>query len=347
MLTRSSEQPEQSAGGEPETGPAQLVLLAAVARRHYLDGRSKVEIADELQLSRFRVARLLERAVATGLVRIEIGGPGDLDLTASSRLQDAYGLQHALVLGGDGTGAASGSAAAGNDVRRGAVLRARLGAAAAELVTEIVTPQDVLGLSWARAVSAMATAVSGLAAVPVVQLTGSLAGHALTDSTVDTTVELVRALSRMSGGPAYFYYVPMLVPDPSTAAALRGQPEVARAFSRFRTVTKAVAGIGQWSAGESMLYEAVTPAERRTLHRLGVCAEVSGVLLTEDGEPVQTELTERMIAISVDELRGVGEVIGIPYGVRKTRAVRAALRSGLVTSLVTDAALAASLLEPA
>jgi transposase len=49
-------------------GPASLVLSASVARRYYLDGRSKTEIADEFGLSRFKVARLIETARATGLV---------------------------------------------------------------------------------------------------------------------------------------------------------------------------------------------------------------------------------------------------------------------------------------
>ena len=65
-------------GSELTAGPAQLVLTATVARRYYVDGRSKVEIADELEISRFKVARLLDHALATGLVRIEIGHPGSI-----------------------------------------------------------------------------------------------------------------------------------------------------------------------------------------------------------------------------------------------------------------------------
>ena len=45
-----------------DDGPAELVMLAAVARRHYLQNQSKVEIADELGISRFKVARMLESA---------------------------------------------------------------------------------------------------------------------------------------------------------------------------------------------------------------------------------------------------------------------------------------------
>ncbi len=78
-------------------GPAYLVLTASVTRRYYLDGRSKVEIAQELGLRRFKVARLLENARTSGLVRIEIGYPNEIDLELSARLQEKYGLKHTVV----------------------------------------------------------------------------------------------------------------------------------------------------------------------------------------------------------------------------------------------------------
>ena len=312
-----------------EVGPASQVLLASVARRYYLGGRSKVQIGEELGLSRFQVARMLERALATGLVRIEIGGggPGSIDLDTSSRLQDAYGLRHAVVVDVPGDSPAA--------------LRARLGAAAADLLMEVVTPSDVLGVAWARAVSTMAAAVTRLPPVPVVQLTGSLSGREIEDS----AVELVRSLSRVSGGPAYFFYAPMIVRDPTTAAALHTQPEVARTFSMFASVTKAVVGIGRWEHRGSTVYDSASPADRRLLHGLGTCAESSGAFLTLDGAPVHSPVTERMIAIGAEQLRAIPEVIALPYGVGKATAVRAALRGGVVTSLVTHTSLAQALLE--
>src|SRR5687768_13874284 len=79
-------------------GPAQLVLTASIARRYYVDGRSKVEIADEFRLSRFKVARLLDQARNSGLVRIEISHPGAIDLDLSARLQETLGLRRAIVV---------------------------------------------------------------------------------------------------------------------------------------------------------------------------------------------------------------------------------------------------------
>src|SRR5580704_2366903 len=75
--------------------PSEVVLAARVARQFYLEGVSKVDIADRLGISRFRVARLLDSARESGLVRIEIGLPGDvLGLTWSRTLS---GLTAALT----------------------------------------------------------------------------------------------------------------------------------------------------------------------------------------------------------------------------------------------------------
>ncbi len=310
-------------------GPAQLVLTASVARRYYLDGRSKVEIAEEFSLSRFKVARLLDDARSSGLVRIEIGHPGVVDVELSARLMEALGLTHCVVTD--------------TPDDHPATLREHLGAAAAELLSEIVTPEDVLGLSWARSVSAMAGELRVLAPVPVVQLTGALARPGSDDS----SIELVREVARVAGGAAYFFYAPMAVPDPTTARALRGQPEVARAFGLIGSVTKAVAGVGAWQPEQSTLYEATSEAERAELREAGVCAEVSGVLIDDDGEPVTAPLTERMIGITAAQMRAVPEVIGIVYGLAKARAVLAAVRGGYVDSLVTHSTLATALIDAA
>lgn len=311
----------------PVGGPAQLVLMAAVARRYYIEDASKVEIAEEYGLSRFQVARLLDRARATGLVKITISAPGALDIDLSSRLQRAYGLQHAVVVDTPENDAAA--------------LRRDLGKAAAALLTEIVSASDVLGLAWSRSVSAMTEALTHLLPVPVVQLTGALARPDVEDSSVD----LVRRVGRMSGGSAYFFYAPTIVPDAATADAMRRIPEVASTLRQFSAVTRAVVGIGLWAPTESTVHDATEEGVRDELKRRGACAEIAGALVDAAGHPVETDLPERMICPSVDQLRAVPEVIAIAYNSVRSPAVSAAVRGGLVDSLVTHAALARTLLE--
>jgi DNA-binding transcriptional regulator LsrR (DeoR family) len=314
---------------EELAGPAHVVLMASVARRHYLDGRSKIEIAQEYGLSRFKVARLLDAARESGLVRIEIRHEGEIDVDLSARLQERFGLQHSIVVDTPDEDAQS--------------LRQHLGRAAAQLLAEITTPHDVLGLGWARAVSAMARSLTRLPGTPVVQLTGALS---LPDGP-DTSVDLVREVANASGGAGYLFYAPLTLPDATTARALRQQPEVARALSQLPRVTKAVVGIGLWEPEQSTLYDAASEDDREALRRLGVCADISGVFLDAEGKPVPTALAERMIVIGADEMRAIPEVIAIPYGIAKAPAVRAALRSGLIGGIVTHTSLARVLLDDA
>jgi len=309
------------------TSPAQLVLTASVARRYYIDGKTKLEIAEELDVSRFKVARLLEAARASGLVRIEIGHPGEIDIALSADLRDAYDLHHAIVVDTMEEDAAA--------------LRGHVGGAGAELLTEIVTADDVLGLGWARSLIAMVTQLRKMAPCEVVQLTGALSQGDADNSSID----IVRDVARIAGGPAYFFYAPMIVPDAATASLLLRQPEVARAMARFASVTKAVVGIGGWQPPYSTVHAAISPADRRALTKLGVRADISGVLVDGDGAPVSAALRERIIGIDAPQLREVPEVIALAYGLEKAAAARAVLRGGFVTSMVTHTTFARALLD--
>ncbi len=72
-------------------GPAATALAADVARRYYIDGATKSEIAGELGLSRFKVARVLDQARTSGLVRIELHYEGESIWTCPSACAAATG----------------------------------------------------------------------------------------------------------------------------------------------------------------------------------------------------------------------------------------------------------------
>ena len=312
----------------PTPRPAHLaesVLLANVARRFYLQGQSKTEIADALAISRFRVARLLETARESGLVKIEITTPGHVDSELSWELQQRYGLVHALVLD------------VGDDDEP--ALRRVLGEAAADLLSDVVTPDDVVGLAWARSLHPMGTALHRFPTVPVVQLTGALSRPDGLD-----VLELVRTLARLGGGAAHVFYAPMIAADAATARTLRRQPDVARVLRLAADVTVAAVGIGAWEPGLSTVYDAFPAADRASLDRTGVVADVSGILLDAEGRAVENSLTQRVIGFTAADLDAIRTVIAVAYGDAKAAAVASALRGGHVNALVTHRAMAEALL---
>jgi len=307
--------------------PSEVVLAARVARQYYLEGASKIDIADRLGISRFRVARLLDCARDAGMVRIEIGLPGgSLDAGLSAELCAAFGLRHAFVFDFP------------DDEQ--ALLRRRLGEATGQVLMDLIVPGDVLGMSWSRTLSDLAAALTQFPPCPIVQMTGAVPPPDGRD-----LLDLVRSVARIGGGPAHVFYAPMLLDDAETAAAVRRQGDIAEAFALVPSVTIAVVALGGWAPGLSTIYDALSPAERDALAALGVRAEVAGVFLGEDGRPMATSLDARMIVTPGSVLERIPFVLAVAFDVAKNSAVHATLRGGLVHGLVTHSSLARALLS--
>ncbi|MGD0018832.1 MAG: sugar-binding domain-containing protein [Candidatus Limnocylindrales bacterium] len=297
----------------------QVVSTVLAARRYFLDGASKSEIAQELGISRFKVARLLDAARRDGIVRIEIGTPSEIDVELSSQLAARHGLRDALVV----------RPIDGPDEFK----RAQLGRACAELLTQILEADDVLGISWGRTLHSMVGHLARLPGCTVVQIVGSVPTLELDVN----SMELVRRVADCAGGPVYPLHVPLLVDSPEMAAALRSDANVHKTIAMFDRLTKAVVGIGAWTASGSTVRAALPEALVAELDAAGAVADICSTVLDASGCEIRADgLPGRFIAISPEQLRAVPDVMAIAGGAAKAPAILAALRSGLIHRLITD-----------
>jgi len=138
----------------------------------------------------------------------------------------------------------------------------------------------------------------------------------------------------------------LIVSDAATAEGLRRQHELLDTFAQFARVTVAVVAVGSWSPPDSQMVEnpALAGRERDALIARGVRAEVCATLVNDQGQVIQ-DVDDRCIAIPELQLRRIPHVIAVAGGETKTQAIRAVLVSGLVHSLITDAATARRLIE--
>ena len=137
------------------------LVTALVARRYYLDGQTKSQIADELGVSRFKVARILETAVRDGIVRISIDIPPEVDLDLSQKLEQRFGLRQVLVVRTEEDGTLD-------------AMRRMLGRACASLLAGRLSDTDLLGVSWGRTLHALTDVLPPLPHAGVVQMVGSV-----------------------------------------------------------------------------------------------------------------------------------------------------------------------------
>lgn len=307
------------------SGGSSRIQLAHIAREYYVNGKSRVEIAGETGLSRFKVGRMLEEAVKRGIIRFEIVSAPGVDLDLSMQLKNRFGLDQAVVVE--------------LPVDTDAVAQSALGGVAAESIDEFVGSDDILGLTSGRTLNVMARRLDHLPCRAVVQLAG-VAGPIQ-----ESGLEVILRLANFPGVRPWPIYASLVMSDAQTAAGNLRQPGTREAVELFDEVTVALCAIGSWDPPNSLMIAnpAITDDDRERLLNRGVVAEVASTLVTDGGQIVH-DIDDRCIAVSEQQLRAIRSRVGIAGGPSKTRAIRAVLASGLLTGLVTDGYTAGRLL---
>jgi DNA-binding transcriptional regulator LsrR (DeoR family) len=302
-------------------------LMTQAARLYFDRQQSKVEIATALGISRFRVARLIARALDEGLVRIEYRDAPAADRAIATAIEERYGLDLCVVAGGSGV----------EDVAR----------LAASIIDGLVEPGDVVGIAWG---STMARVVAAMPArrdpsLSVVQLAGS----SIRFERAEDPAEVARLLAERWGAAYHPLLAPAFVDRRSMREALSREPDVAATMALFGRLTLAVIGVGALGTGTdaSSLARsgALEPAVVEALVADGVVGDLLLHPVTRHGTFPATGLADRAMSISVEGLRAVPRVVAVAAGAAKATAIRGALRSGIVRILVTDASAASAIVD--
>ena len=117
-------------------------------------------------------------------------------------------------------------------------------------------------------------------------------------------------------------------------------------MDQFRRMTIALVGIGalQPSVMLANSGNAFTNGELQDFAKRGAVGDISLQFFDRDGQPVHGPLDERVIGVTLEELKKTPRVVGVAGGDRKVEAIRSCLKGGFVNVLVTDKFTAEKLL---
>jgi len=315
----------------PRLDPGDADVLANIAEDYYVNGQNQDVIASRYNISRSYVSRLLGRARELGIVVISVRREIRRDTGLESALRERYGLLRCAVV-------------ADVAIDPEVVLR-RAGQLAATILAEALGPESTLALAWGRGVRAVIEAMPpGRArANRVVQMFGGL-------STAPAEImggELLAQAARALDATADRLHAPWIVESADLARALLDQQDIAAVLRRAASADLALVGIGATSLGSSgMLFNRtyLNEAELREISAQGAVGDICGRLFDAEGLPCAVSAMERVIGLELDAMRRLPLVIGIATGREKHRAIRAALKGGLVRALVTDSEAAREVL---
>jgi DNA-binding transcriptional regulator LsrR (DeoR family) len=304
-------------------------LLASAARMYYLDQLDQRDVADLLGVSRSTVSRLLKSARERGVVQISVSPYDPRDRLREAELRDRLGVRHAIVIRTTG--------------RPTAHVARTVGYFAAPIVSELIQDGATIGVSGGRTLAALVKHVTPaeiVQGVTVVQLMGNIGPKPVASDGLEISHELARRFR----STLYTVSAPAIVQDRPARDMLLAHQHIRLVWDLFDSLTLAFVGIG--SVADSVFVEqgVFSPAELDRLRRSGVAGEICGRFFDRDGRECATEFRDRVLSIDLDVLRQRSEVVGITNGPRRAAAVRAALRGGLITSLIIDDVGAAAVL---
>lgn len=300
---------------------------------YYEERMTQEEVADQLGVSRASVVNFLQEARDRGIVTIAVASRHLQTVGLARELCDTFGLANCLVVPDDGGRLPS---------------YERIGKAGARLLIEQLQPDDILGVSWGRTVQSLSTSLPELhlPGVAVVQIAGSSIG------TADFSPELCTSnIANRIGARCINLHAPGIVSTPQIKKLFMQEPALIETFAIIRSCNKVLFGVGGVDrAGTAMRSGYMTPEKIAPYLKRGAVGVIAGRCLDREGRPVLGALDEQIIGLSLAEIAKVPERICVAGGIDKADAIRAALRGGYATVLVTDEATAQALLvqsEPA
>ncbi len=308
-------------------------LMARTAWLYHVGGLTQEEVGRRLGLHRTRVVRLLGEARERGLVSVTINHDAIRDLDLESEIARRYTLDFCLVtpamdLGDD---VADPKLAAAQEM----IARRAVGAAGANFLRGKLAPGGpiTVGVSWGRTLEQMTLHLSGVRNphARFVSLMGSL-----TRNSASNPFEVVQALAARTGGEGHFLPVPFIADTEADRAVLMSQRSVAEALALARSADLFLISVGELLETSFLRLQGMLSAEElRSVRARGAVADSLGRLFDRNGAELDHELAHRTLALDLELLRG-RDVVLLAGGLRKSAAVLALLRTGLVQGLIVD-----------
>jgi deoxyribonucleoside regulator len=299
--------------------------MLRAAQLYYHGDLTQDAVGKRLGVSRFKVGRLLDRALKERAVRIEIVHPAARLVALEDALVERFGLAGAVVVDVP-------------DVEDEQLARERVANAAAEHLAAIA-PSGVIGVSWGRTMIELANRLQAgwTSADQIVQLNGAISRSAQPTR----YQEVVERFGSTTGAAIQLMPAPAIVGTPELRKALEADPAVAAPLKAARRAGSAVFGMGVMGADSVHVASGyLDKRDQRRLQKAGAVGDVLGRFITIDGRIALPSLDERTVGLPLSRLCGK-QTVGLAAGPGRGAVALGALRAGCMKTLVTDETTAA------
>ena len=310
--------------------PREYADLARAARLYYIDGLSQKEVAQTMMTTRSNVSRMLTSARQRGVVQIRIVDTAARDVDLEARLMAEFGVGEALVA----------------RFEPGAHPPEQAAQIGATWLAERLRDGLTLSISWGSSLQYLVAevAVAQPLDVEVVAMVGGLSNL----GTARSGHELVRELATRLGARYRYLNAPVILGRPEGVDAMMSEPSIEEVLDAAEHSDIALVGIGAAGRGSSQAMVEqmrLSGAEQRELDAAGLAGDIAARFFDFDGQPFLGAANDRILGLTLDQLRRIPTVFGTATGREKAPGLYGALRGGLLDVICCDVDAAHGVLD--
>ncbi len=297
----------------------QLMLKATWL--YYMENYTQQQISALMGVSRGKVIRLLDEARSEGIIRFLFRQNDQERMEIERDLVAKFGLHDAFIVP---------TPAHKSDLMNS------IARAASMYVADHLRADGFLNIGYGdmtgRILDNLAT--TRHSDINVASLTGGVSYY------------LPKVSSEVFAMHLYLTPSPLILSSQNLRDALLREPAIQDVYRMTSHADITVVGIGSMDEEATIIRNGIlSKTDFALLKMQGAVGDVLNHFIDADGNPVDTDIEDRIVSTSLETLQGMRNVVGVAGGKVKIPAINAVLKHGYLNVLVTDEVTARGLLS--
>lgn len=295
-------------------------LLIDISVMYYLEGKTQNEISKELFISRPKVSRLLKKARELNIVDITINYESDTLQSFQNKIKNKFNVDNVVIV---------------KTLPNYEDTLKEMGKAASKILLSELKEKMIIGVSWGKSVRSTILQMENkkINDVKIVELFGAIS-YEMGDTDM---LSICSILSKKIGAKIYPLPAPVYIKDKNTKEILSKNPIIKKSLDMIENCDLILTGLGAIDKSiPQTLWDVYVEndAKNRIIENGGVgflCAH----FFDEKGRFLDLDINKNVMGIRTKTIKNK-KMIVVAGGIRKAKAILAALRGGYVNTLVSD-----------
>lgn len=300
--------------------PVERRILIKVSSMYYLEHMKQNDIAKKLGVERTTISKYLKRALDKGIVTITVANEKFEDLEAA--MEKRFGLKECFIV------------PKSYDLL---AVKQSMGRAGLQLLRRIVSNNLVIGLAWGTSIRELTRYAENSKLHKIdsdfVPLDG---GPENIDSEYHVNT-LCYELAKAFGGRCHYIYAPAITRTAEIRNSIVQDLNYEKISAFWKKLDIGIVGIGAPVKSSNLIWMGEFGKQAiESLRTTGAVGEICSVFFDKNGNEVQTDFSDRIIAIGLDKLRNLNYSIGMATSREKVMSILGACKGQLINVLITD-----------